>query len=71
MIQIKDKKEKYRNPVTKRKAAFRRRSFSMDSKIYEKPMNLTKQIIHGRGKFRAVFIEGVKNIVMKSGRRRI
>ncbi len=71
MIQIKDNKEKYRNPIAKRKAAFRRRSFSMNSKIYEKPMNLTKQIIHGRKKFSAVFIERVKILVMKSGRRRI
>ncbi len=71
MIQIKDKKEKYRNPITKRKAAFCRRSFSMDSKIYEKPVNLTKQIIHLRGKNRTVFIGRVKILVMKSGRRRI
>lgn len=71
MIQIKNKKEKYGNLITIRKAAFLRRSFSMDSNTYEKQMNLTKQIIHRREKIRTVFIKQLKNSVMKSGRRGI
>lgn len=55
MLQIKDKKSKYRNTVTKRKAAFSGRGFQLDSQTFNKSMNLTIEIILRRGKNRTGF----------------
>jgi len=57
MIQIKERKRKYRNADRRKKAAFHGRGFQLDSKIYEKPLNLTMKIIRQNGKNRTAFLE--------------
>jgi len=57
MIQIKERKRKYRNADRRKKAAFRGRGFQLDSKICEKPLNLTMKIIRHNGKNRTAFLE--------------
>ncbi len=57
MIQIKNQKTKYRNTVKKMKATFCGRGFQLDSKIYEKPLNLTMKIIRHKAKNRTAFLE--------------
>jgi hypothetical protein len=71
MIQIKERKRKYRNADKKMKATLRGRGFQLNSRTYLKSMNLTVRIIHRREENRTVFIERLKNLVVKSGRRRI
>lgn len=60
MIQIKDRKNKYRNTNKKDKATSCTRGF-LDSKIYEKPMNLTKTIIRQNGKNHTIFLRKLKS----------
>jgi len=55
MIQIKQRKMKYRNAENKRKAAFCGSGF-LDSKTIRKSMKLTKQIIQRREENRTVFL---------------
>ena len=55
MIQIKERKRKYRNTDNKRKAAFCGSGF-LDSKTISKSMKLTKQIIQRREENRTVFL---------------
>lgn len=57
MVQIKERKRKYRNTDQRKKAAFRGRGFQLDSKIYEKPLNLTMKIIRHKAKNRTAFLE--------------
>lgn len=54
-IQIKDRKLKYRNATTTRKAALCGCGFSLNSKTFSKAMNQTKQIIQRNGKNRTDF----------------
>ncbi len=66
MIQMKDRKSKYRNATTKRKAAFCGCGFSINSKTFSKAMNSTKQIIQRNQKnhtdfFRQLNAGGDKN----------
>jgi hypothetical protein len=58
MIQIKDKKEKYRNTKTIRKAAFCGCGFSLNSKIFRKSLNRNKRIIRQNRKNRTRFLRG-------------
>ncbi len=60
MLQIKDRKRKYRNTRQRKKAAFRGRGFQLDSKIYEKPLNLTMKIIRHNGKNRTAFFRQIE-----------
>jgi 3-methyladenine DNA glycosylase Tag len=71
MLQIKERKNKYRNTDKKMKAALRGRGFHFNSRTYLKSMNLTTKIIRHSEKNCTTFIERLKNLVMKSGRRRI
>ncbi len=57
MIQIKDRKMKYRNTIKKLKAAFCGRGFQLDSKTIDKSKNLTIKIIRRNEKIRTVFLE--------------
>ncbi len=61
MPQIKEKKNKYRNADKKMKAALHRRSFHLDSEIYEKPMNLTMKIIQ-RNERKLKFFSGGEEV---------
>lgn len=56
MLQIKQRKMKYRNAGNKRKAAFCGSGF-LDSKTIGKSMNLTMKIIRRNEKNRTVFLE--------------
>jgi len=55
MIQIKQRKMKYRNAENKRKAAFCGSGF-LDSKIIDKSMNSTVKIIRRNEKNRTAFL---------------
>lgn len=57
MIQIKDKKTKYRNSF-RRKAKFRGRGFYLNSKIYKESLRLFTQIKRQTGKKRKTFSSG-------------
>lgn len=57
MMQMKDKKRKYRKADHRRKAAFCGRGFQVNSKNYQSIMNLTNQIIQRRGKICTVFLK--------------
>ncbi len=59
MIQIKQRKMKYRNAENKRKAAFCGSGF-LDSKTIGKSMKLTKQIIQRREENRTVFFRQIE-----------
>ncbi len=56
MLQIKQRKMKYRNAENKRKAAFCGSGF-FDSKTITKSMKLIKQIIQRREENRTVFLK--------------
>jgi hypothetical protein len=56
MIQIKERKRKYRNAGNKRKAAFCGSSF-LNSKTIGKSMNLAMNIIRRGEKNRTIFLE--------------
>jgi len=55
MIQIENRKRKYRNTDQRKKAAFCGSGF-LDSKTIRKSMKLTKQIIQRREENRTVFL---------------
>ncbi len=55
MIQMKDRKSKYRNATTKRKAAFCGCGFSHNSKTLDKVMNPLLKIIQRNEKKRTDF----------------
>ncbi len=57
MIQIKNRKMKYRNTIKKLKAAFCGRGFRLDSKTIGKSKNLTMKIIRQNNKIRSDFLE--------------
>jgi hypothetical protein len=66
MIQIKSRKEKYRNADKKLKAAFRGHGFQANSKTYLSIMNLTDKIIrHNEGNRTAFFVR--RNTVKNRG----
>jgi hypothetical protein len=62
MVQIKDKKEKYRIADKRMKATSCTRGFQPNPKTYKKSMNLTKQIIRQAKNNLEVFLakKGVK-----------
>lgn len=60
MIQIKNRKLKYRNTKTRRKAAFCGCGFLLHSKTYEKSMSITKKIIQQNEKNRMVFLRQIE-----------
>jgi len=60
MLQIKSRKEKYRNTDKKLKAAFRGRGFQANSKTYQSIMNLTKQIIRHNRRIRTTFFRQIE-----------
>lgn len=60
MLQIKERKNRYRNTDKKLKAAFRGRGFQGNSKTYQSIMNLTKQIIRHNGKIRTTFFRQIE-----------
>ena len=66
MLQIKQRKMKYRNAVTKRKAAFCGSGF-LDSKTIGKSMKLTKQIIQRREENRTVFLRQIEKRGERNG----
>jgi len=57
MIQIKERKTKYRNLSPRKKAAFRGHGFQLDSKTYQKSLNLIKPIIRRKAEKSTVFLE--------------
>jgi DNA relaxase NicK len=61
MLQIKEGKSKYRNTFIKRKAAFRGSGF-LNSKTYEKSMNLTIKIIRQNEKHYTRFFNKPKRL---------
>ena len=60
MLQIKQKKSRYRNAGNKRKAAFCGSGF-LGSKTLDKPMNLTINIIRRGEKNRTIFLKKLES----------
>ena len=69
MLQIKQRKMKYRNTENKRKAAFCGSGF-LSSKTLDKPMNLTTNIIRRGEKNRTTFLKNFERSKGISRRRK-